>query len=103
METSSESIILLQLLANDCYRMGHFYFSLKAFDILARLDSDTDYQDCLKGCVVGIFQQVIAGKDSADHLMEGLETLRTTLQSHPQIEYIFRIISKWGKENGIEM
>jgi intraflagellar transport protein 56 len=33
--------------------MGHFYYAAKAFDILDRLDSDRDYEDALRGSVVG--------------------------------------------------
>lgn len=33
--------------------MGHFYYAAKAFDILARLDSEAEYEDALRGAVVG--------------------------------------------------
>lgn len=34
--------------------MGHFYYAAKAFDILARLDNDAEYEDAFRGAVVGI-------------------------------------------------
>jgi intraflagellar transport protein 56 len=54
METTNESIYLLQLIANDCYKMGHFYYSVKAFDILERFDGENEYEDALKGGVIGL-------------------------------------------------
>lgn len=61
-ETSTDSFIILQIIGNDCYKMGHFYYSLKAFETLEKIDPDNDYEDAIRGCVIGIFQQTIAGK-----------------------------------------
>ena len=41
--------------------MGHFYYAVKAFDILERFDGENEYAEALKGSVVGVFQMVVAG------------------------------------------
>jgi intraflagellar transport protein 56 len=61
-ETSSDCFNVLQIIGNDCYKMGHFYYSSKAFEALEKIDSDRDYEDALRGSVIGIFQMTIAGK-----------------------------------------
>jgi intraflagellar transport protein 56 len=70
---SGESFNLLQLIANDCYRMGHFLYACKAFDVLERLDpADPEYWEGKRGACVGVFQMVIAGKASRDDLQVSL-------------------------------
>jgi len=63
METSSESFSLLQLIANECYKMGQFYYAAKAFDVLERLDPNPEYWEGKRGACVGIFQMIIAGHE----------------------------------------
>ena len=101
MESSTDSLALLQLIANDCYRMGHFYYSLKAFDVLERFDQDPEFWDGKRGAAVGVFQMVVAGQESQDRLSETIEILRNS--TNPQVEYIVRVISKWAKENNVQL
>uniref|UniRef100_A0A2K5EYL7 Intraflagellar transport protein 56 n=1 Tax=Aotus nancymaae TaxID=37293 RepID=A0A2K5EYL7_AOTNA len=99
METSGESFSLLQLIANDCYKMGQFYYSAKAFDILERLGPSPEYWEGKRGACVGIFQMILAGIEPKETLREVVHLLRST--GNTQIEYIIRIMKKWAKENRV--
>jgi len=52
METSDDSFNLLQLIANDCYRMGHFFYAAKAFDVLERLDPNPEFWEGKRGACI---------------------------------------------------
>ena len=100
METSNESLSLLNLIANDCYRMGQFYYSVKAFDVLERLDADPEFWEGKRGAAIGVFQLVVAGVEDKERLIEGIQMLKKN--SNPQVEYFVQIMKKWGKDNGFK-
>lgn len=64
METSAESFSLLQLIANDCYKMGQFWHAAKAFDMLERLDPSPEHWEGKRGACVGVFQRIVAGQQN---------------------------------------
>ncbi|NWY33063.1 IFT56 protein, partial [Pheucticus melanocephalus] len=99
METSGDSFNLLQLIANDCYKMRQFYYSAKAFDILERLDNNPEYWEGKRGACVGVFQMILAGREAKETLREVLHLLKSTGNS--QVEYIVRVMKKWAKENRV--
>ncbi|KAJ1458800.1 hypothetical protein M885DRAFT_512620 [Pelagophyceae sp. CCMP2097] len=101
MDTSNESFNLLQLIANDCYRMGQFLYAAKAFDVLERLDPDPEFWEGKRGACVGVFQQVIAGKAAKEDLRDVLAMVRNT--SNPQVEYMVRVITKWAAGAGVKI
>jgi len=102
MDTSNESFNLLHLIANDCYKMGHFYYSCKAFDVLERLDPDPEFWEGKRGAAIGVFQQAVAGQESSDKLQEVVNLLRST--QNPQVDHMInRVMKKWAKENRVKL
>jgi len=102
MDTSNDSFNLLHLIANDCYKMGHFYYACKAFDVLERLDPDPEFWEGKRGAAVGVFQKVVAKKETADNLQEVVNLLRSS--NNPSVEYMIdRVMKKWAKENRVKL
>lgn len=116
LETSGESFALLQLIANDCYKvrleggrllwlnspssslqMGQFFHAAKAFDVLERLDPNPEYWEGKRGACVGVLQLVVAGHEPRESLREVVAILRST--SQPQAELIIMAIRKWARDN----
>jgi len=98
MDTSPDSLSLLQLIANDCYRTGAFYFSAKAFDVLERMDSDPEYWEGKRGACMGVFQAVVAGSEPREALRDVVDMLRNT--QNQQVQFILGVISRWAAANG---
>ncbi|GIL82519.1 hypothetical protein Vretimale_11945 [Volvox reticuliferus] len=102
LETNDESYQLLQLIANDCYKMGAFYFACKAFDVLERLDPAPEYLEGKKGAACGAFQMIVAGKEPKDSLRDIITLLRGN-NSADQCEPIVAVMRKWAKNNGVKL
>ena len=96
-ESSDDSFNLLQLIANECYSAGAYFFSAKAFDVLERLDPNPDYWDGKRGACIGVFKNIVEGKESREVLKDVKSMLRYT--SSPQVEYIIRTITKWEQSS----
>lgn len=98
-------LALLDVIANDSYRMGAFYYAVKAFEVLNKIDPSRDRVEGLCGACVGVFQQVVAQEEetqSLDDVVDILRELETTLES-VQARYIRSVIRTWCRENGVHL
>jgi len=99
MDNTADSFTLLQLIANDCYKMGEFLHAAKAFDLLERLDQSPEHWEGKRGACCGLFQLIVAKKQPCDMLGEVVGLLRNS--ANAQAEVIIRGIKNWAKENKV--
>lgn len=120
MDTTTESFNLLQLIANDCYKVGEFWYAAKAFDVLERMDQSPENWEGKRGACCGVFQCIVAERQPKcvlpfiypsmqsstlcdvffrELLSEIIQLLKNT--SNSQVEQIIRVMRKWGKDNRI--
>jgi len=99
-EKENSSWNLLYLMAHDCYKVGHFYYAAKAFDALESLEPTTEYWNGKRGACCGVLQQVIAGKDMKEHLLDIMQMLSN--DPNPQANFILRVMRQWCHENGVQ-
>ncbi|CAH0701376.1 unnamed protein product [Spodoptera exigua] len=96
-----DSFALLQLVANDSYRMGQFLVAAKAFHMLDRLDGGPEMWEGLRGAVCGCAQAAAANRpNSAAELRDALALLKGP-RSHTRADNIVRTITKWAQQNRI--
>lgn len=99
MDSNERMRDIVQLIADDCYRIGSFYYAAKAFDVLERLDPNPEYYEGKRGACIGCFQMVIAGKESRERLRDIVSFMRSS--NSPESEYICNIIEKWVATGGM--
>ncbi|XP_003737841.1 intraflagellar transport protein 56 [Galendromus occidentalis] len=101
LQDSAESFSLLQLIANDCYRMGQFMTSLKAFEQLDSIDPNPEYWEGKQGAALGTLQKVIAGHEPKESLSVVWQILRKS--NKPHAEPILKALQTWAKENRVSL
>ncbi|XP_072932176.1 intraflagellar transport protein 56 isoform X2 [Epargyreus clarus] len=96
-----DSFALLQLVANDSYRMGQFLVAAKAFNMLDRLDGGPEMWEGLRGAVCGCAQAAAANKpNAAAELRDALALLKGP-RAHPRAEHIARPIARWAQQHRV--
>lgn len=98
------AISILNFIAHEFYRMGHYYYSFKAFLFLEKFSPSIENSNGKLASATGVFYLLMSGKVQSDKLQEVIHYLTESSTSSYQSEEISKIIStfmKWGKENGI--
>jgi intraflagellar transport protein 56 len=96
-DTTPEALSLLQLIANDCYRVGEFWTAARAFDVLEKLDPNPEYWEGKRGACAGALQALIAKRENGappNGITEIISLLRDS--SNNQAEAMLRTIRKYA-------
>lgn len=93
---SEDAKILLQIIANDCFTGGYYYYSMKAYDVLSKFEGDDTMRDGMIASAIGVFRSVLSRKETPDKLYDVL----STLASEPAAEDTLTVIQNYIENNG---
>lgn len=93
------AVYILGFIAHEFYRMGHFYFSFKAFLFLEKFAPSNENSSGKTSSAIGVFYQLIAGKIGSERLQEVIHYLSEGTQTD-EVKKSIKVFKKWGKENG---
>jgi intraflagellar transport protein 56 len=88
---------VLQLIANECYRVGgeSFLYATRAFGELYEIDKFPDYLNGLVGSGVGFFRHCIAQGALSSQDKRNLKEVAEILQSIPKARAAAKTIENW--------
>lgn len=102
-ENDDFSLHVLQIVGNDCYQMGYFLYSARAFHVLSNSDTNALHWEGKRGACAGFFQNAIAQKQGllkrnqsslwGKELEEVIRMLRDA--KNPQADHMTKVITTW--------
>ena len=95
------AVYILNFIAHELYRMGHFYFSFKAFLFLEKFSPSDENSKGKISSAIGVFYLLLSEKISSDRLQEVIHYLCDGPQSL-EVNKALKVFKTWGKENGID-
>ena len=93
-----EAKLLLQIIAIDCFTTKSFYYAMKAYETLSRIDLDPSNKQGMIASAIGVFRNVLSRKETSDKIPEILEVLHDepdaaqivqTIENHIQNSHEF--------------
>ncbi|XP_037892125.1 intraflagellar transport protein 56 [Glossina fuscipes] len=93
--SSSEAFLLLQMIANECYKCGEFWVAAKAFDMLEKLDPSPENWEGKRGACAGVLYGLVTKYEKSrphNGIADVIGLLRDS--SNPQAESMIKVIRK---------
>ncbi|XP_054729485.1 intraflagellar transport protein 56 [Anastrepha obliqua] len=94
-DTNSEAFLLLQLIANECYKCEEFWVAAKAFDMLEKLDPSPENWEGKRGACAGVIYALASKADKGcppNGVSDVIGLLRDS--SNPQADMMVKVIRK---------
>uniref|UniRef100_A0A8R1TIZ8 TPR_REGION domain-containing protein n=1 Tax=Onchocerca volvulus TaxID=6282 RepID=A0A8R1TIZ8_ONCVO len=99
--SNDDTLKLLSVIANDCYRVGDYLYSARSFYAMEKIEPNPEYWEGKRGAVIGVFKLFVEQKIPFDHLREAMILLEKS--NHPQVEHITNIIRRYVQENNLNI
>lgn len=89
-----DSNVLLQIISTECYIAGHYYYAMKAYDVISQFDGDPTNQEGLVASAIGVFRGILAKRETPEKILDVL-TVLNRLSDDPEVSKIFQVIQDY--------
>lgn len=96
---------LLHFIASECYKTHQYYISMKAYDLLERLDPLPEYWEGKRAACIAVFRDVIAHKEPRETMQEVIEILVKTPGPVVNFSYdkVIAVMQDWEKRTAVSL
>lgn len=95
--TSTEDAkTLLEIIANDCFISGDYYYSMRAYHCLYQYELEATYKEGMIASSIGVFRNILSRRDTPDKLQEVV----TILSDEPDAQQPLQVIVDYVENSG---
>ncbi|KAK8891924.1 Intraflagellar transport protein 56 [Tritrichomonas musculus] len=95
--TSTEDAkTLLEIISNDCFLSGDYYYSMRAYQILSQFELEPTYKEGMIASAAGVFRNILSRRDTPDKLQEVV----AVLSEEPDAQQVLQIIVNYVETSG---
>jgi intraflagellar transport protein 56 len=88
--------VLLAIIGYDGFEMGGYFWSMKAYDILAKYTDEELYKEACIMAGIGVFRNIVAGQEVTGRVEDVLATLNDYPAASEQVKLISSYLAKAG-------
>ncbi|OHS98347.1 hypothetical protein TRFO_08933 [Tritrichomonas foetus] len=90
---------LLEIISNDCFQNGDYYYAMRAYEILAKFEMESTHREGMIASAVGVFRNILSRRESPERLQEVVNCLAEDPEAEQTLQVIVNYVENSAQFN----